>query len=193
MAKKREPGARSKLRKFFLANVGRVLDSEELRAASGNVAEFARRIRELRDEEGYKILSHNDSSSLMPGQYLLETPVPQPAFGRNISKETRAYVLDRNGFTCQMCGAVAGEPHPDGSGRTTRLHIGHIIDKSKGGTDDYSNLRALCSVCNEGLSNIPQMRPDLKKLLIDIRRANTEDQLAVLEWLQQKFPGKLKK
>ena len=48
-------GARAKLREFFLANIGRVIESEELRAASGNVAEFARRIRELRDEEGYQI------------------------------------------------------------------------------------------------------------------------------------------
>ncbi len=193
MAKDREPGSKFKLRELFLANIGRVLNSDELKAASGNKAEFARRIRELRDEEGYRILTHNDRNSLKPGQYLLETPVPKPAFERNISKETRAYVLDRNGFTCQMCGAVAGEPHPDGSGRRTRLHIGHIIDKSKGGSDDYLNLRALCSVCNEGLSNIPQMRPDLKKLLIDIRRAKTEDQLAVLEWLRQKFSDKLKK
>ena len=186
-------GARAKLREFFLANIGRVIESEELRAASGNVAEFARRIRELRDEEGYQILSHNDRNSLKPGQYLLETPVPQPAFERNISKEARAFVLDRNGFTCQMCGAVAGEPHPDGSGRKTRLHIGHIIDKSKGGTDDYTNLKALCSVCNEGLSNISPMRPDLKKLLIEIRRAKKEDQLAVLDWLKQKFPDEVKK
>jgi len=44
-------------------------------------------------------------------------------------------VLDRNGFTCQMCGAVAGEPHPYDPSRKTRLHIGHIIDKSLGGSD----------------------------------------------------------
>lgn len=193
MAENRESGSKAKLREFFLSNIGRVLDSDELRAASGNKAEFARRIRELRDEEGYRILTHNDRSTLKPGQYLLETPVPDPSFERNISKETRAYVLDRNGFTCQMCGAVAGEPHPYGCGRKTRLHIGHIIDKSKGGSDDYSNLRALCSVCNEGLSNVPLMRPDLKKLLIDIRRAKTEDQVAVLNWLLQKFPDRLKK
>jgi 5-methylcytosine-specific restriction endonuclease McrA len=42
-----------------------------------------------------------------------------------------------------------------------RLHIGHVIAKSKGGTDDLSNLRAICSVCNEGAQNIAPMRPDL--------------------------------
>lgn len=96
------------------------------------------------------IVTHNDRSNLKPGEYLLVDLKPLPAFGRGISKEARAFVLDRNSFTCQMCGAAAGEPHPYDEGRKTRLHIGHIIDKSMDGTDDTSNLRAICSVCNEG-------------------------------------------
>jgi hypothetical protein len=164
------------------------MDSDELRAVADNQSEWARRVRELRTEEGYLILTHNDRSELKPGQYLLETSKPQPAFERSISKETRAYVLDRNGFTCQMCGAVAGEPHPYDPTRKTRLHLGHVIDKSIGGTDDPSNLRAICSVCNEGASNATLMRPDLQKLLIQVRRATSTDQLQVLEWLIKKFP-----
>jgi hypothetical protein len=186
-------GAKAKLRSFFLENLGVVLGSEQLQEVAHGSSEWARRIRELRNEEGYQILTHNDRSSLKPGEYLLETAKLQPAFSRDISKETRAYVLDRNGFTCQMCGAVAGEVHPnDPAGRTTRLHIGHILDKSKGGTDDRSNLRALCSVCNEGAQNITLIRPDLKQLLINIRRATTEDQLAALKWLIEKFPNQSK-
>lgn len=140
-------GARDKLRQYFLDHIGEVLDSDTLREIAG-ISEWARRVRELRNEEGYQILTHHDRSDLKPGQYVLENPKPQPAFAREISKETRAYVLDRNGFTCQMCGAVAGEPHPYDPTRKTRLHIGHIIDKSMGGTDDPANLRAICSVCN---------------------------------------------
>ena len=181
-------GARGKLRAHFLANIGRVMDSEELRTIAENQSEWARRVRELRTEEGYLILTHNDRSELKPGQYLLENPKPQPAFERAISKETRAFVLDRNGFTCQMCGAVAGESHPYDTTRKTRLHLGHIIDKSMGGTDDPSNLRAVCSVCNEGASNSTLTRPDLQKLLIQIRRATSQDQLVVLLWLIKKFP-----
>ena len=189
MAKKM--GARTKLREYFLANVGRLMDSDELREVAGGITEWARRVRdrELRAEEGYQIQTHNDRSDLKPGQYLLENPEPQPAFERAISKETRALVLDRNGFTCQMCGAVAGEPHPYDSSRKTRLHIGHIIDKSQGGTDDASNLRALCSVCNEGASNLTLERPSAQKLLIQVRRAKGGDQLEVLKWLIQKFPA----
>ncbi|WP_291927447.1 HNH endonuclease [Limnohabitans sp.] len=181
-------GAKALLRAHFLSNIGRVMESEELRVVACNQSEWARRVRELRNEEGYQILTHNDRSELKPGQYLLETPKPIPAFSRNISKETRAFVLDRNGFTCQMCGAVAGEPHPYDSTRKTRLHLGHVIDKTMGGTDDPANLRAICSVCNEGASNATLTRPDLQKLLIQVRRATAQDQLEVLRWLLKKFP-----
>ncbi len=87
-----------------------------------------------------------------------------------------------------MCGAVAGEPHPEDTSRRTRLHLGHVIDKSVGGADDASNLRAICSVCNEGASNITLQRPKADKLLIQLRRAPGNDQLEVLKWLISKFP-----
>ena len=188
MASQRGKGARAKLRVHFLANAGRIMDSEELRGISGNASEWARRVRELRTEEGYQILTHNDRSDLTPGQYLLLDAKPAPAFERGVSKETRAFVLDRNGFTCQMCGAVAGEWHPFDSSRKTRLQIGHIIDKSMGGGDEASNLRAQCSVCNEGARNLTLDRPSLQKLLIQVRRATGSDQVEVLRWLVRKFP-----
>ena len=170
MARTASAGARAKLRQHFLANIGRMMDSDELRAIAGGISEWARRVRELRTEEGYQILTHNDRSDLKPGQYLLMAANPEPAFERAISKEVRAYVLDRNGFTCQMCGAVAGEDHPFDPGRKTRLHIGHIVDKSMGGSDDRSNLRAICSICNEGAANLTLDRPSALKLLIQIRK-----------------------
>ena len=166
--------------------MGKTLDSNKLRKVAGS-SEWARRIRELRNEEGMNIVTHNDRSNLKPGQYVLIDTKLLPSFGRNISKETRAFVLDRNGFTCQMCGIAAGDIHPS-DGRKARLHIGHIIDKSLGGTDDPSNLRAICSVCNEGASNITLQRPDSTKLLVQIRRAPSVGQVDVLKWLIKKFP-----
>lgn len=194
MAKKeRNEGARSKLRRFFLENVGRVLESATLFDVSGGTNEFGRRIRELRNEEGFDIQTHNDRSELKPGQYILVSAKPKPAFDRSISKETRSFVLDRNGFTCQMCGAAAGEPHPYDLGRKTRLHLGHIIDKSMGGDDSPGNLRAICSVCNEGASNLTLNRPDTIKLIAQVRRAPAKDQLDVLHWLLKKFPKQREK
>lgn len=174
-----------------MANVGKVLTSAVLNKVAG-VSEWGRRVRELRNEEGLNIVTHNDRSDLKVGQYMLLSLKPLPAFERSISKETRAFVLDRNGFTCQMCGAAAGEPHPYDQGRKTRLHLGHIIDKSMGGTDDASNLRAICSVCNEGASNLTLNRPETIKLIAQIRRAPSADQIDVLKWLLTKFPNQAK-
>jgi hypothetical protein len=190
--KARQKGSKEKLRDFFIENVGVVLDKDILGKVAGK-SEWGRRVRELRNEEGMNIVTHNDRSELKPGQYLLVNLKPLPAFERGISKETRAFVLDRNGFTCQMCGAAAGEPHPYDANRKTRLHLGHIIDKSMGGTDDASNLRAICSVCNEGASNLTLNRPQAIKLLAQLRRAPSSDQLDVLKWIIQKFPTQAKK
>jgi 5-methylcytosine-specific restriction endonuclease McrA len=115
-----------------------------------------------------------------------------PAFKRAISKETRSVVLSRNGFTCRMCGIGAGEPHPDDGGRKARLHIGHIVDKQQGGSDDPSNLRALCSMCNEGAANITPDPPTAMKLLAQIRKAKGNDQVQVLKWLVDKYPNEAK-
>jgi hypothetical protein len=183
-------GSKQKILNFFLANIGKILESKQIQKASGGAVEWARRVRELRNEEGYQILSHKDRTDLKPGQYLLLTDKRNPAFAREISKETRARVLDRNGNTCQMCGVAAGDLDPFNSNRTVRLTMGHIIDKSKGGDDSVQNLRALCTNCNEGLQNTSLPKPDRIYILSQIRRATLADQQAVLEWLQTKFKPK---
>lgn len=189
--KAKSRGSRQRILEFFLANIGRVIEGEELRQAAGNVSEWGRRVRELRDEEGYQILTHRDRADLKPGQYLLETDKRVPAFSRAISKETRAYVLERNGYTCQMCGLAAGDSDPFDTSRTIRLTIGHIIDKSKGGLDVPGNLRAVCTNCNEGLQNTAPPKPDRIYLLAQVRRATIDDQKYLLAWLERKF-GKMK-
>lgn len=180
-------GSKARILEFLLANIGKVVESRDIQAASGGAVEWARRVRELRDEEGYQILSHKDRSDLKPGHYLLETDHRVPAFKREISKETRAHVLERNGYTCQMCGLAAGDPDPFNPARTVRLTMGHILDKSKGGDDSRQNLRAVCTNCNEGLQNASPLKPDQIYLLAQIRRATIGDQRVVLEWLLQKF------
>jgi len=184
----RKPGSKQLILEFFLQNIGNVLESKDIQKASGGAVEWARRVRELRNEDGYQILSHKDRASLKPNQYVMEETIERvPAFTRGISKETRAWVLERNGYTCQMCGVAAGDPDPFGGNRTVRLTIGHIIDKSKGGEDTPHNLRAVCTNCNEGLQNTSLPKPDRIHLLAQIRRATIQDQEAVLDWLLQKF------
>ena len=181
--------ARTQLREYFLKHVGKKLNWKDLQQVAGGISEWARRVRELRNEEGMNIITDKDRSDLKPGEYMLVDTKILPAFARTISKETRAFILVRNGNTCQMCGAAAGDPDPYNPGRTIRLQIGHIVDKSMGGTDEISNLRALCSNCNEGASNITPSPPSLIKVLAQIRSTTRSDQIAVLKWLAQKFPS----
>lgn len=179
--------SKRRILEYLLANIGHVLTSDEIRAASGNASEWARRLRELRDEGGYQVLSHRDRADLKPGQYLLLTDQRRPIFPREISKETRAWVLERNGYTCQMCGLGAGDLDPFDSGRKVRLALGHIIDKSLGGSDGPDNLRAVCTNCNEGLQNTSPPKPGRMQLMRQLRRATIADQLHALEWLERKF------
>jgi hypothetical protein len=182
----RTPGSKQKIRNFLSAHVGEVVESQDIREASGNAVEWGRRLRELR-AAGWKILSHNDTTSLKPGQYLMtEVPRNEIMFEPGISARRRAAVLDRNGFTCQMCGATPGEVDPN-TGRKVRLHIGHIVDKSLGGNDELSNLRALCSSCNQGAKNITAQKPSTIWLLSQVRRAGQEEQRALYEWLRLKL------
>ncbi len=183
----RGPGSKRLILEYFLNNLGKVLKSRDIQIASGGASEWARRVRELRNEEGYQILSHKDRADLKQDEYLLETDKRLPAFNRKISKETRAWVLERNGYTCQMCGLAAGDPDPFHTTRTVRLTMGHIIDKSKGGDDSPGNLRSVCTNCNEGLQNTALPKPDRVYLLSQIRRATIPDQQAVLKWLLEKF------
>ena len=181
-------GSKERIRQLLQSRVGETVTNKQIQEAVGpEVTEWARRLRELR-EEGWKISSHNDRADLKPGEYVLEEPPPDKSayrFAKPISKRLRAQVLERNGYTCQMCGVGAGELMEDG--RAARLHVGHIKDRSHGGTETLDNLRALCSMCNQGAKNIAQEPPSWTWLIGQVRRASEAEQKEVLKWLQNKF------
>ncbi len=183
--------SKQRIREFLLRHVGQIIDSKQLRDAIGtDVSEWARRVRELREDERWPIVTHNDRADLKPGQYMLTGLPPGKGavnFSRTISAKLRATVLDRNGFTCQMCGLTPGEIDEE-TGRKVRLHIGHIVDKSLGGRDELSNLRSLCSSCNQGAKNVTTEKPSGLWLLAQVRRAGQNEQLALLRWLRSKYP-----
>ncbi len=182
-------GARDKLRSFFEANVGKVVKTQRLRKMAG-ISEYARRIRELRDEEGMQIHSHIDRHDLKPGEYILESLVRVPSLGRGISPQLRNEILERNGFTCQLCGAGPGDPDPFNPSRKLKLHIDHVVPISQGGSNDKDNLRVLCSACNQGRSNIQPLSESALNIMARIRRLPRSVQKEVYEKLKQTFEGK---
>ncbi len=179
-------GAKEKLRAYFEANVGKVIKTHTLRRVAG-ISEYARRIRELRDEEGMQIRSHIDRHDLKPGEYLLESLKRVPTLGRGMSPQLRNEILERNGFTCQLCGAGPNDPDPFNPSRKMRLHIDHIIPISQGGSDDKDNLRVLCSACNQGRSNIQPISESARNILARIRRLSRAAQKEVYEAIKKTF------
>ena len=63
----------------------------------------------------------------------------------DVSDSLRYDVLNRDNFTCVICGASARQG--------ARLHIDHIIPIAKGGKSTLSNLQTLCERCNIGKSD----------------------------------------
>jgi len=175
-----------RIRKYFLDNIGKILTTEEIGNVAG-ISDYPRRIRELRDEEGYQILSHHDRADLKPHQYILETIKTKPVVSRGISPQLRNEILERNGYTCQRCGSGAGEVDPCNPSRKIRLHIDHIKPISQGGTDTKDNLRALCSNCNQGKSNIQPPTETTLNILAKIRKLGKSDQFEIYGFLKKKF------
>lgn len=67
-------------------------------------------------------------------------------------ENTKAMVLNRDGYTCQYC----KDRHKD-----RKLEVHHIMFRSKGGSDEESNLITLCRTCHKDLHS-GKIRPDFK-------------------------------
>ena len=55
---------------------------------------------------------------------------------------TKAYVLSRDGYTCQHC---------KGKSKDNRLEVHHIVFRKNGGSDEQENLITLCKTCHDSL------------------------------------------
>jgi len=65
---------RDKILEYMRANVGRLITGEELRYVAKEKTEWARRIRELRTEQGWPIVTKNSGRPHLPiGAYIITT------------------------------------------------------------------------------------------------------------------------
>lgn len=65
------PGARTRILAHLRANLGRTIDKDDLRGVAG-IHEWARRVRELREDEGWVIHTNTTNPTMSPGQYRLD-------------------------------------------------------------------------------------------------------------------------
>lgn len=80
-------GSKQQILEYFLANLGKVLESKNIQQASGGAVEWARRVRELRNENGPDQTSHHPGSTGCTG---MASPEVQPI--RCFQKENRAQI-----------------------------------------------------------------------------------------------------
>jgi len=135
-----------------------------------------------------QILSHNDRAALRPNEYLLETLDRKPTIHRSISSKVRHAILERDGSTCQACGAAAGEESLCEPGKKCRLQVDHITPVSQGGSNEASNLRSVCVYYNKHKSNLKAPTPpEVTYALTLIRKQCRDVQFTIYQFLETKF------
>ncbi len=106
-----------------------------------------------------------------------------------INQQVREYVLRRHAYTCQACGADA-----DDVGGEDKMCVGFFPRNDSSLTLSDADLKTLCPDCDEGFASATLFsRMSATELLKEIRRAAASDQIAVLDWLLEKFPQRAAK
>ena len=141
---------KSKIIEYFRHNVGEQITGEELKYLAGDRKEWARRIRELRTEEGWPILSKNSGrEDLAVGVYVLEEDRQAYAHDRRIPDQVRVSVLRRDGFKCVKCGWDRSMLSPEDPRKRLELH--HVKPHVAKGENTEDNLETLCNVHHDAL------------------------------------------
>lgn len=131
--------AKEKLKIFFLQHIGEEISRETLREVSGNIQDWQRSLRQLRQETGLDIVATHNGYILTSKE-----PIREPQIRKTIDNRLKYAVLQRDNSTCQRCGAnIYNTPN-------VKLVVDHKIPVDMGGDTTIDNLWTLCSDCNGG-------------------------------------------
>lgn len=154
--RRKSTSVKNKILEFLRANVGQAVTGEELRYVASGRTEWARRVRELRTEEGWPVVTRNTGrADLSVGTYVLEKDRQLPAHDRHISDAVRIVVLKRDGYKCVTCGWKRSDWSPDDP-RNLELH--HRVHHVRGGENTPENLETLCNVCHDSRHKAERVR-----------------------------------
>ena len=134
--------AKDKLKEYFLSHVGEKISDDKLREVAGNIHDWQRSLRLLRQETGLNIIPDKKGYS----GYILTSkdPVNTPKTRNPINDRLRYAVLQRDNSTCQRCGK-----NPQNT-PNLKLVVDHKTPVDLGGTTTIDNLWTLCEQCNGG-------------------------------------------
>lgn len=188
---------------LFRKKLGKVVTSAELAKIPGKdgnpISHNIRRIFELRDEDGYNIINHNDNQrtglNLKVDEWVLleELPDKKRIKSRGVNKRIRFDVFERDNYTCQTCGRTPQDDDPLNPGKKIRLHVGHRLAHKRSTKEkfdltdkelDINDFITMCSVCNEGAKNKDiRVTPLIEK----VKKANKQERKSIYEELKKEF------
>jgi hypothetical protein len=143
--RRKKSSVSDKIIEYFRLNVGEQITGEELKYLAKDKKEWARRVRELRTEQGWPIVTRNSGREDLPiGVYLLEEDRQALEHDRLIPDAVRIAVLERDGFKCVRCGWNRALLSPEDPRKNLELH--HRQHHKDKGDNTVGNLITLCNV-----------------------------------------------
>lgn len=144
--RKQKISARDKILLFLRENIGVSVSGEEISYVA-NITDWPRRVRELRTEYGWPVVTKQTGRpDLSVGVYLLEMDRQAPVHDRLIPDPVRVAVLGRDSYQCLHCGWHINEWNK-ADPRILELH--HKKHHAKGGDNTEENLITLCNICHD--------------------------------------------
>ena len=148
--RKKKVSVKSKIIEYFRRNIGDQITGEELKYLAREKKEWARRVRELRTEYGWPIVTRNSGrDDLNVGVYVLEEDRQAYEHDRAIPDEVRIGVLQRDGFMCVECGWSHSMLSPEDPRKRLELH--HKKPHREKGKNTLDNLVTLCNVHHDAI------------------------------------------
>lgn len=145
--RRKKLSVRDKILEYLIKNVGKKVTGEELRYVARNRTEWARRVRELRTELGWQVMTKVAGMPELPiGVYVLASTRQAPEHDRVIPDQVRRQVLQRDQYKCRNCGWDHERWNPSDP---RHLEAHHIEPHERGGPNTSENLITLCSVCHD--------------------------------------------
>lgn len=145
--RRKDISIRDRILEYFLCNVGQVITGEELRYVAKDKTEWACRVRELRTEYGWQIMTQATGMPDLPvGTYTLASTRQAPEHDRTIRDQVRREVLQRDDYRCRHCGWHYEKWNPSDPRHLEAHHEHHHAD---GGENTAENLITLCNICHD--------------------------------------------
>lgn len=145
--RKEQGSGRDRILRYLRENVSQIVTTEEI-AYVARIADYPRRIRELRTEEGFAISTcFNGRPDLRPGEYVLESTerVAEP-HDRHIPIDVEREVFERDNNQCINCDwhrALWTVEDP------RFLEVHHVDHHANRGPNIAANLVVLCNRCHD--------------------------------------------